>query len=127
MSEKSPQRGILLLDETSFPKKGKRSVGVARQYCGELGKVANCQVVVSAQYVADEPESSSPLHWPVSARVYLPEEEWANDHERRKRAHVPEEVLLETKPQIARALSGGSGARVGGALRCGGGRFGLRG
>ncbi len=104
LSEKSPERGILLLDETSFPKKGKRSVGVARQYCGELGKVANCQVVVSAEYVADEPESSSPLHWPVSARVYLPEEEWANDHERRKRAHVPEEILFETKPQIALSL-----------------------
>jgi hypothetical protein len=42
-----------------------------RQYCGELGKVANCQVVVSAHYVADEPQSRAPLHWPVSARVYL--------------------------------------------------------
>ncbi len=101
LSEKSPEGGILVLDDTSFPKKGTRSVGVARQYCGELGKVANCQVVVSAQYVADEPQSQRPLHWPVSARVYLPEEEWALDPQRRKRAHVPEEVLFETKPQIA--------------------------
>jgi SRSO17 transposase len=106
LSEKSPQEegGILVLDDTSFPKKGTRSVGVVRQYCGELGKVANCQVVVSAQYVADEPQSLRPLHWPVSARVYLPEEEWANDLQRRKRAHVPEEIDFETKPQIALSL-----------------------
>lgn len=104
LSEKSPKSGILVLDDTSFPKKGDRSVGVARQYCGELGKRANCQVVVSAQYVADEPESRAPLHWPVSARLYLPEEEWANDLKRRDRAHVPEEVGFETKPQIALSL-----------------------
>jgi SRSO17 transposase len=104
LSEKSPEGGILVLDETSFPKKGDRSVGVARQYCGELGKIANCQVVVSAQYVADEPESQTPLHWPVSGRVYLPKEEWARDLERRKRAHVPEEIGFETKPQIALSL-----------------------
>ncbi len=104
LSEKSPKSGILVLDDTSFPKKGNRSVGVARQYCGELGKRANCQVVVSAQYVADEPESRAPLHWPVSARLYLPEEEWVNDFKRRERAHVPEEVGFETKPQIALSL-----------------------
>ena len=104
LSEKSPKGAILVLDETSFPKKGDRSVGVARQYCGELGKVANCQVVVSAQYVADEPESRSPLHWPVSGRVYLPEEEWAKDLERRRRAHVPEEVEFRKKPEIALSL-----------------------
>ena len=69
LSENSPKGAILVLDDTSFPKKGKSSVGVARQYCGALGKRANCQVVVSAQYVADEPESSRPLHWPVCARL----------------------------------------------------------
>jgi SRSO17 transposase len=106
LSEKSPREegGILLLDDTGLPKKGNRSVGVTRQYCGELGKVANCQVVVSAHYVSDEPQSCSPVHWPVSGRAYLPEEEWAYDPERRKRAHVPEAVGFETKPQIALSL-----------------------
>jgi SRSO17 transposase len=104
LSQESPEKGILLLDETSFPKKGNRSVGVARQYCGELGKVANCQVVVSAHYVSDEPGSRSPFHWPLSGRVYLPKGEWAYDAERRKRAHVPEEVGFRTKPQIALSL-----------------------
>jgi SRSO17 transposase len=105
LSAKSPQEGggILVLDDTSFPKKGKSSVGVARQYCGALGKRANCQVVVSAHYVADEPQSSRPLHWPVCAQLYLPEE-WAKDRERRERAHVPEEVGFRSKPQIALSL-----------------------
>jgi SRSO17 transposase len=68
-----------------------------------LGKRANCQVVVSAEYVADELESSRPLHWPVCARLYLPEE-WANDRGRRERAYVPEEVGFRSKPQIALSL-----------------------
>jgi SRSO17 transposase len=100
LSARSPKGGILVLDDTSFPKQGKASVGVARQYCGALGKRANCQVVVSAEYVADEHESSRPLHWPVSAQLYLPEG-WANDRKRRERSHVPEEVIFRSKPNIA--------------------------
>jgi SRSO17 transposase len=103
LSEKSPEGGILVLDDTSFPKQGKSSVGVARQYCGALGKRANCQVVVSAHYVADEPESSRPLHWPVCAQLYLPES-WAKDPQLRERAHVPEEMGFRSKPQIGLSL-----------------------
>jgi SRSO17 transposase len=103
LSEKSPEGGILLLDDTSFPKQGKSSVGVARQYCGALGKRANCQVVVSAHYVADEPESSRPLHWPVSAQLYVPES-WAQDPQLRQKAHIPDEVGFRSKPHIALSL-----------------------
>jgi SRSO17 transposase len=103
LSAKSPKGGVLVLDDTSFPKQGKASVGVARQYCGALGKRANCQVVVSAQYLADEPESSRPLHWPVSGRLYLPEG-WASDPKRREISHVSEEVIFRSKPQIALSL-----------------------
>jgi SRSO17 transposase len=103
LSAKSPKGGVLVLDDTSFPKQGKASVGVARQYCGALGKRANCQVVLSAHYLADEPESSRPLHWPVSGRLYLPEG-WASDPKRREISHVPEEVIFRSKLQIALSL-----------------------
>ena len=101
LSARSPNGGILILDDTSLPKKGNSSVGVAPQYCGTLGKIANCQVLVSAHYVVDEPSSSAPLHWPLTGRLYLPEDSWAKDFERRKRAHVPEELGFATKPQLA--------------------------
>ena len=103
LGAQSPKGGVLVLDDTSFPKQGKASAGVARQYCGALGKRANCQVVVSAEYVADEPESSRPLHWPVSAKLYLPEG-WAKDPERRERSHVPEGVIFGIKPRMALSL-----------------------
>jgi SRSO17 transposase len=103
LSARSPKRGVLVLDDTSLPKQGKTSVGVARQYCGALGKRANCQVVLSAHYVADESESSRPLHWPVSAQLYLPES-WAKDRQLRQKAHIPDEVQFWSKPQIALSL-----------------------
>lgn len=84
-----------IVDDTGFPKKGKHSVGVAHQYCGQLGKQENCQVAVSLS--AATWSSSLPLAY----RLYLPQEEWAQDSERRKKAGVPEEIRFQTKPQIA--------------------------
>jgi SRSO17 transposase len=99
----SPSNGILVLDDTGLPKQGRSSVGVARQYSGTLGKVANCQIVVSAHYVADEPTSSAPVHWPLTAHLYLPEA-WTTDRARRVKAHVPTAVPFRTKPDLALTL-----------------------
>lgn len=96
----SPAGGILILDDTGQSKDGQCSVGAARQYSGTLGKVANCQVFVTAEYMADELCSSTPLHWPVAARLYLPEA-WANDMERRRKANVPDDLAFQKKPEIA--------------------------
>jgi len=83
-----------IIDDTGFPKKGKHSVGVARQYCGQLGKQDNCQVAVSLS-VATEDASL-----PVSYRLYLPRE-WSDDPARRQKAGVPDEIEFATKPEIA--------------------------
>ena len=99
----SPAHGMLLLDDTALPKQGRSSVGVARQYSGTLGKVANCQVVVSAHYVADAPTSSAPVHWPLTARLYLPAG-WAADRDRRAKVQVPPDATFQTKPELALAL-----------------------
>lgn len=85
-----------IIDDTGVPKKGKLSVGVARQYCGQLGKRDNCQVAVTLS-VANEQASL-----PIAYRLYLPQS-WADDPERRGKAGVPEDVRFETKPQIALA------------------------
>jgi SRSO17 transposase len=95
--------GILIFDDTGLPKKGTASVGVAPQYSGTLGKIGNCQVVVSAEFLADDPAASTPFHWPVSTQLFLPES-WTQDAERRKQAQVPEEITQQTKPEIALGL-----------------------
>jgi len=83
-----------IVDDTGFPKKGKHSVGVTRQYCGQVGKQDNCRVAVSLSVAT----WSSSL--PIGYRLYLPKE-WAEDAERRKKTEVPEEVAFQTKPEIA--------------------------
>ena len=94
-----------IIDDTGFPKKGRHSVGVARQYCGQLGKQENCQVAVSLS-VANEQASL-----PIAFELYLPED-WAGDPVRRAKAGVPQDLAFRTKPQIAleqirRALADG--------------------
>src|SRR3954469_23784583 len=79
----SPE-GIFVIDDTSFPKQGKHSVGVQRQYCGALGKKANCQVAPSVHYVGPKG------HHPLAMRLYLPEV-WSDDARRLEKAGVPEE------------------------------------
>jgi SRSO17 transposase len=83
-----------IIDDTGFPKQGEHSVGVARQYCGELGKRDNCQVAVSLS-IANHHASL-----PVAYRLYLPKE-WAEDDARRRKAGVPEDISFKTKLEIA--------------------------
>ena len=83
-----------IIDDTSFPKHGSKSVGVHHQYCGQLGKQANCQVAVTLS-VANHHASL-----PIGYRLYLPQE-WAKDARRRKKARVPREISFKTKPEIA--------------------------
>ena len=87
--EKSGGVRAWIVDDTGFPKKGVHSVGVARQYCGQLGKQDNCQIAVSLS-VANEHASL-----PIAFRLYLPED-WAADPVRRARAGVPEDVVFKT-------------------------------
>lgn len=83
-----------IVDDTGFPKKGTHSVGVTRQYCGQLGKQENCRVAVSVSLATEQ------ASLPVAYRLYLPEI-WAQDPARRKPAGIPQEVRFQTKPEIA--------------------------
>ncbi len=83
-----------IIDDTSFPKQGRHSVGVHHQYCGQLGKQANCQVTVTLS-IANHHASL-----PIAYRLYLPRV-WTDDAARREKAHVPAAIRFKTKPQIA--------------------------
>jgi len=83
-----------IVDDTGFPKKGIHSVGVARQYCGQVGKKENCRVAVSVSLATAEASI------PAAYQLYLPEA-WANDPKRRKQAGVPQEIGFQTKPDMA--------------------------
>ena len=83
-----------IIDDTGFPKQGKHSVGVARQYCGQLGKQDNCQVAVMLSL------ANHHASLPIAYRLYLPKE-WSEDKERRRKAGVPDDISFKTKPEIA--------------------------
>src|SRR5215813_13709518 len=91
--------GVLMFDETGFVKKGQDSVGVARQYCGTLGKVENCQVGVFAGYASRQGYAL------VDKRLFLPEGWWTDaSAARRTRCNVPDELTFQSKPQLAAAM-----------------------
>jgi SRSO17 transposase len=83
-----------VVDDTGFPKKGRESVGVARQYCGQVGKQDNCRVAVSLSITTEK------ASMPVAFDLYLPKA-WVEDSERRKKTGVPEAIQFQTKPEIA--------------------------
>jgi len=104
------------VDETGFPKKGVKSVGVKRQYSGTLGRIDNCQVGVMANYC------SSGGHTLIDRRLFLPEE-WVTDSPRREEAGVPAGVIFRTKPELAlemvhSAVQAGMPFQWGGATAC---------
>jgi len=96
----SPEIGVQawVLDDTGFPKDGKRSPGVKRQYSGTLGKTGNCQIGVSVHAVGSS--GTVPLGW----ALYLPQE-WCDDPERRRKAKIPGEVVFATKPELGVELA----------------------
>jgi SRSO17 transposase len=103
--ELGDSKGILVLDPSGFPKKGQDSCGVARQWCGRLGKKDNCQIGVFLAYV------SAKGHAPLEAQLYLPKH-WAEDPERREATHVPEDVSYRSTWQIGHALLRRTGSQI---------------
>ena len=97
MSTLNAKSGALVIDESGFAKKGKSSAGVSPQYCGRSGKVDNCQVGV---YLTLATRTGTGI---LDRRLYLPKR-WCEDDERRKKAHIPDEVMFQTKPQLAQAM-----------------------
>src|ERR1700676_607842 len=97
--------GVLVLDPSSFPKTGEASCGVARQWCGRLGKIDNCQVGVFLAYV------TAKGYAPLDRQLYLPKE-WAEDAQRREETHVPETVPFQERWRIGLALLDRSGPDV---------------
>lgn len=95
----APQIGVLawVVDDTGIVKDGRHSPGVKRQYSGTLGKIGNCQITVSVHAVGER--GTLPLGW----QLYLPEE-WCDDLARRRKAKIPDEVVFQTKPQLAGEL-----------------------
>ena len=106
MRSRMREDSVLVLDDTSLPKQGRHSVGVARQYCGALGKIANCQSLVTWHWAGPS------LHWPLAAQLYLPAQ-WTDDPKRMTKAGVPPaaqrfrekwrialDLLDEMKPQL---------------------------
>lgn len=99
LADTSDPQGVLLVDDTAFPKKGRHSVGVSRQYCGALGKVANCQVGVSLTYVGQE------VSWPYAMDLFIPRS-WDDPEDRqcvtlRQKTRMPPEVRHREKWQMA--------------------------
>jgi len=103
--EIAAENGVLIVDESGFPKCGDQSVGVARQYCGATGKIDNCQMGVFLAYASDKG------HTLMDERLYLTEE-WAADEKRRQEAGVPEDVVFRTKPELALELIRQVGPKV---------------
>ena len=110
------RRGILALDDTSFPKQGHHSVGVKRQYCGALGKIANCQVAVSTVLFGAQ------LTWPLSFELYLPHD-WFTDPTRRAHARIPRGSAFARSGASPGAYPAGPESRLSAHRRRGGRRL----
>ena len=88
--------GVLIFDETGFPKKGNDSIGVGKQYCGSIGKVENCQVGVFAAYASPHGYAL------IDKRLFVPEKWFSDEYAfRRKKCELPEDITFKTKPQLA--------------------------